>query len=598
MKWMKTFLKQLSLATILQVGLASAVLACIAFYPPGPSRSFSLADNTKTLIVYSNGVEHLIIQPEFRGSLEDFALVIPAPSQPTVNEGPGDLFDKLEDLTNPQVRPTYYDDPYYPGLDLAEGINSAYEPGVRVIERSDVGDYTATVLSATNTVELNNWLEANGYESDEEKDEIIDYYVKTNGYFVALKVNMSAVRGSSSSALNPIDISFKTDAPRVPTRMLAAYDEPLDLVIYTLAPEPYIIPGADVQYSDQIGFGTVVFDGNGRAISKYNPWQQWLVRNKVLISPETVDKDLFLSRIASAGSSRVTSGASRENVNPRLHEPGNGVVRYCQVELPEYLSGEALEFYERFKDTNYKNYNYRYTSEFEELSAEEQQLYRRWQSYFVRYGEILQDEIDGRYYYIKYQVNTVEPDQCEDDGYNFDLAIGAPSRGGGLPIYRVMQVLGWLLAAGVLYYFYQRYRKFGWKKVLPNPIHGIGNLIRWIDKKTGHKLLGEKESTPKYKGYRNSVVLIVAASIMMLLGRQMSEIPRFDKVGFSWNMLLFFFWLMLILTLVQFVYTVFIAPTAIHVKHGIKELKNYLGSVLVASLVYILIVYSIVTNMD
>ena len=95
------------------------------------------------------------------------------------------------------------------------------------------------VLKVTNN---NEWLRQNGYESNSIKDSVMEYYVRNAGYFVALKVNMSAISNASQSTeLEPINISYKIDAPILPTRLLGAMPETMNYVVYILSAEPYII---------------------------------------------------------------------------------------------------------------------------------------------------------------------------------------------------------------------------------------------------------------------------------------------------------------------------------------------------------------------
>ena len=103
----------------------------------------------------------MVCRPEFKGNAADFAIIYPTPDRPEVTEAPIKLFTELNNATNP---PRQWTRTLEVVPMAAEALTFA--ESVTVIEQKDVGDYTATVLTATNSDDLVTWLIDNGYEFD------------------------------------------------------------------------------------------------------------------------------------------------------------------------------------------------------------------------------------------------------------------------------------------------------------------------------------------------------------------------------------------------------------------------------------------------
>jgi len=83
------------------VGTEVLALCTWGIVPPG--RVYEPVNATEAFISYENGIQTLVLKPEWKGDVDDFAIVFPTPSKPEVEEAPLTLFEELEDATNPRV---------------------------------------------------------------------------------------------------------------------------------------------------------------------------------------------------------------------------------------------------------------------------------------------------------------------------------------------------------------------------------------------------------------------------------------------------------------------------------------------------------------
>jgi len=298
-------------AFLLFTSVANA--ACpVGFAPPG--RIYHPDDNTHSLIVFENGLEKLILEPSFSGNATDYGLVLPLPSKPKITEAPEKLFQELEDLTAPfRSRVEAHT------LSVSRG-------GVRVIEHKDVGDFKTTTLTADSSTALIQWLDENNYRYNPTDKDNFEYYAQQGEYFfVAMKVNMEKARvdsrGFLKGKLKPIEFSFSTDRPMLPLRSMAGDTGQMRFTLYTLASDPYYIPGVEIFYSKKVSFKDLK---TAPSLLKYNALGQWLVRNEARFDPKEIGQDLFLER----GNNNlvVESFRNTKRVNSHLLAANSGII--------------------------------------------------------------------------------------------------------------------------------------------------------------------------------------------------------------------------------------------------------------------------------
>lgn len=353
----------LAIAISLFIGVETVVAMCIPFLPPG--RTFEPAKNIKTLVVFDGKEQTMVVQPQFSGNAKQFGLVMVAPSKPAVSEAPEDIFSELEDLTNPVHE--------FPAV-LEDCINCAQDEskqgGVDVIEEREVGDYKSAVLKADSDKDLLRWLINNDYTVSDENRSVIDRYVSDGSYFIALKVNFSKAEvdsaGNLKGELSPIAFTYESSKIQLPTRLMAPVDEDAEsdeteedtedtsaffsidpdapvreirpalehfnMTVYVLAPEPYYVPGASIQFSKILTLSDVT---EAPSLTNYNGWKRWLVRSQFELDVDQVQNDLVLERGVSE--MIVEPGDTALKVNPHLIQAGSGVIE-SEIATTKYFN--------------------------------------------------------------------------------------------------------------------------------------------------------------------------------------------------------------------------------------------------------------------
>ncbi len=217
-------------ASIIALGLSAGLFKThamgIAYNPIYPIN----VTQQKIAVYYDEKAktETLILAPSYSESAKDFAIVIPIPSEPKVSTVPESLFTSLQELTQityPSVEPLAAS----PLLSISGvAVNDRYqgEP-VKVIDSQNVDVYTTTVIKPENKEAMKKWLTDNGYQVGSEY--VLNEYINKGYYFVTAKISSSANDPFIASQLrlgklNPIQISFNTENPFIPMKLLGAHN--------------------------------------------------------------------------------------------------------------------------------------------------------------------------------------------------------------------------------------------------------------------------------------------------------------------------------------------------------------------------------------
>ena len=328
--------KVIVFAFIALLPVQSALAFCSWGFPP-QGKEYQPLNATEAFLAYEDGVQTLVMKPEWQGDAKAFGIVYPTPSKPEVTAASQELFWQLEEVTNPWVN---LDQPV--ALLQAEAKASSDE-SVTVVEEKQVAEYTVTVLKATSATELVKWLKKNGYNYDKDDTSKVEYYVKKGGfYFVALKVDASHFQppvispflkeaGDERIAiqpgwwwgdLSPIQISFATDKPQLPMRTLKSDMPEMVFDLYTMSDKAVYIPGVDTIYSDLVDNE---FLKKVPALAQYNPKGKWLLRQEVRFNPSKSDADVYLEQATTEKFATVTAG-TQTRFNPKALDSKTGII--------------------------------------------------------------------------------------------------------------------------------------------------------------------------------------------------------------------------------------------------------------------------------
>lgn len=203
---------------------------------PPPNRYVYETDQ-KAVIFFEDNTETLVVSTKFQGDAENFAWIIPTPSQPIVEKSTVELFNSLAELT--EVMKGAPRGLSETGLGIM--MDTAVQQ-VEVIETKQIEYYDITVLKASDEHALNDWLNEHGYNFPSTANYVLDHYIENDWYFTAVKISGEYLSGNLNQAtrngdLIPLSLEFSTDKIVFPLKISSVdyyYEEDVkpDLAIY------------------------------------------------------------------------------------------------------------------------------------------------------------------------------------------------------------------------------------------------------------------------------------------------------------------------------------------------------------------------------
>ncbi len=172
----------------------------------------------------------------YEGESDDFAWIVPVPTQPQLGVSSDALFTAISSATAPQFileqRETgICNMPEFGTRDMATmSPNDADDGGVEVVGKEQVGPYDTLTLRAESSSELLTWLNEAGYDLPSNLEPVLAPYVADGQFFVALKLSA----GSDTGDLAPLAMTYPSTSAAVPiqlTAIAATPDMPLEVYV-------------------------------------------------------------------------------------------------------------------------------------------------------------------------------------------------------------------------------------------------------------------------------------------------------------------------------------------------------------------------------
>jgi hypothetical protein len=281
---------------LLTIGLCLAIAQpATAFCGLVVARSEAKLDNSasRVVIVREGNKSIFTMANNFQGDVRDFARIVPIPVIPTrkqVRIGDNQIIDQIDAFTAPRL--AQYVDDYGRMLfsDIEKGLvllwvlfsfgitllvvrkmawweklilvliisllfalaapsflnqanksKSSSAPlaseSVRVMDQFSVGEYDVSLLDATESDGLTNWLKTNDYKLPAGAEPMLNSYIQQGMKFFVVKVNLAALQKSGHGFLRPIVIEYESPKFMLPMRLgtlNATADQ--DLTVYVLSP--------------------------------------------------------------------------------------------------------------------------------------------------------------------------------------------------------------------------------------------------------------------------------------------------------------------------------------------------------------------------
>ena len=233
------------------------IFAFCGFYVSG-SGGKMFNDATQVVLMRDGTRTVLAMQNDFKGPLEDFAMVVPVPV--VLHDGDvktlrPDVFDHVESLGSPRLVEYWEQDPCpQPELALGDGVGygrgapgmvasgAAYGMGgghatVKIEAKFDVAEYQIVILSATDSAGLETWLTDNHYKIPSGAEPLLRPYVEAGSKFFVAKVDPAKVHMEDGhAALSPLRFHYDSEDFSLPIRLgMANSSGKQDLIVNVIS---------------------------------------------------------------------------------------------------------------------------------------------------------------------------------------------------------------------------------------------------------------------------------------------------------------------------------------------------------------------------
>jgi hypothetical protein len=213
----------------------------------------SLYNNKSQVIMVRDGrLTTLTMSNDFKGSAENFAMVVPVPEvlrERDIKVLDMGIFDKLDAYSAPRLAEYYDPNPCNrydymsapPSMSKSNSLREVQEgmvadaevQKVKIEASYSIGEYDILILSSTESKGLKTWLTQNGYAIPENAEEVLEPYIKNDLKFFVVKVNLERKAASGFANLRPIQITYESDRFMLPIRLgMANAKGDQDLIVY------------------------------------------------------------------------------------------------------------------------------------------------------------------------------------------------------------------------------------------------------------------------------------------------------------------------------------------------------------------------------
>lgn len=255
--------------SLLMIALLPANAAAFCGFYVAGSGDDLYNDATQVVMMREGTTTVLSMENNYRGPLEDFAMVVPVPQvlmQDQVKTLDPAIFRHIDKLSAPRLVQywekdpcednVHYYDTYINGCDYGyEGNNATYDnnynepiydmgsseqdmapPSVVIEAQFAVGEYEILVLSSEEATGLESWLTSNNYNIPSGATEIFEQYIQQGMYFFVAKIDPAKVTFENGQAiLSPLRFHYTSPEFSLPIRLgMVNSGGEQDLLVYTL----------------------------------------------------------------------------------------------------------------------------------------------------------------------------------------------------------------------------------------------------------------------------------------------------------------------------------------------------------------------------
>ncbi len=205
--------------------------------------------SSKVVLSRDGQTTAITMASDYEGEPKEFAVVIPVPTfiqRKQIGVVEMKTVDHLDAFTAPRLVEYHDPDPCAPIMDRRNRAAGLPAPalsvagpdrysGVTVEANYDVGEYDVSILSATESDGLGNWLNDNGYKVPAGAEAVLGSYIKQKMRFFVAKVNLDRMQLLGNGYLRPLQVRYETAKFMLPLRLgTVNANGPQDLIIYAL----------------------------------------------------------------------------------------------------------------------------------------------------------------------------------------------------------------------------------------------------------------------------------------------------------------------------------------------------------------------------
>jgi hypothetical protein len=247
MRMLTPVVAALALTSVL--GATPAAAFCGFFVAKGDAELFNEA--SKVVMVRDGNRTVLTMVNDFQGDVQDFAMVIPAPTvlkEEQIHVTENAIVDHLDAYTAPRLVEYFDRDPCEPRIlpmpsPVAESATVSAAPrrrgadalGVTIEAEYTVGEYDILILSARESDGLATWLTQNGYRLPEGAAKVLGSYIAQGMKFFVARINLKEHARTGNAFLRPLQIAFESKKFMLPIRLGTLNSRgKQDLLLWTL----------------------------------------------------------------------------------------------------------------------------------------------------------------------------------------------------------------------------------------------------------------------------------------------------------------------------------------------------------------------------
>jgi hypothetical protein len=355
---------------------SSAAHAFCGFYV-SPSGEKMFADATQVVLMRSGTKTVLAMQNDYKGPVEDFAMVIPVPvvlKEADVKVLKNDIFERVDAMGSPRLVQYWEQDPcpepisemigygsfgavgYGSGMGAGYGTIGLSHSTVKVEAKFDVAEYNIVILSATEAAGLQKWLEENKYKVPKGAEPLLRPYIEAGSKFFVAKVDPTKVTFEEGrAALSPLRFHYDSEEFSLPIRLgMANSSGKQDLIVNIISPDKryevanyknvFIPTNIDVKSPVKSRFGefyTALFDAtvaaNPRAVVTEYAWtatpslkcdpcpdNQMQNRDVTLLGGDVIDGDVASKFVLTRLHARYSAKDMKDDLRFKEAKPVTG----------------------------------------------------------------------------------------------------------------------------------------------------------------------------------------------------------------------------------------------------------------------------------